>query len=1224
MRSKRLLERAITLFVVFVVAFSAIASIPASAQVPSGDGGNPVVEDAAAVPAAAKMDLRDLRKIDPAQPVRLLVVLKDAPLATYDGSVRGLAATTPSATGARKLNVDAVASRAYLSYLNGKQEQFKADLSAIVPDARYDRSYQVVLNGFGIKVMGSDVAKILEMPEVAYVQTDNEYKLEMDASIPLIGLGTGTLGDPGWVDAGLWTAVGGHANAGKGIKVADIDSGITPENPCFDGAGYSYPKGFPKGEKAITNKKIIAAYSYFRADDPPVNPESARDDPAINDGGHGTHTAGTIACNYGTVSTFSNLKISGVAPKAQLMVYRVFYESITGSHSAYTVELVAAIEQAVKDGADVANNSWGGTALAMDEVETMAYQAAVDAGVIVVFSAGNSGPAAMTHGSPSIGEKFISVAASQTNRTFTTTLSVDSSTDPGAVLPAVMTGASVAQQTVTAEIIDLQAEAYPDTIACSGPLPGSLVAGKIVVVQRGTCALVDKVMYAAMGGAVGVVIRNVAGGATTLPIITPVLPTIHIAQADGDPLYTFLNGLAVGTTATATIQAAALNLAGDTPDVLASFSSRGPAPDLSLKPDISAPGVNILSSVSPVEFGGSTNFDFYQGTSMAAPHVSGAAALLAQLKPTWTPQQVKSALMSTAVEPAALGTNPANRGAGRLSLVEPHLVGATASPASVSLKLMTIGDEKPVTIGLQSTGAAVTYDVTAELTTSQVGIIDLPPTVTVPAGGFEQLEFTAEALSAGDGYGKIVLTPQGGGPVLHFPYFGRVVAELGTGDEEIFLIDDDLSVDDPSCNDALPAYIDMLEDLGKTYVVWEVGYDNGYAIDFNQARKYDKVVYFTGACDFNSDLSFLGNSMRNYLAQGGKMLITGQDIGYWDNVWLNTYGASFNPALFFGGRYIQDDIFPGDQPVPAAKGDSTYSTYLDGQMYDIDPSINPWVDEIQAVMYSDVDTLPILHAAPVGSILRDGHLGTRMSDEMTIERMKGSEPYTRVGYRTEWVSFGLEAVTDNFNSGTELMDRLLAWLDDEVSVEFDEAHFFGKNGGFATTLTATADFDYAGGTVTGFENSILQYRWDFGDGSDVVVTADPLVRHKYAKLGDYKVLVEVVDGFGHKAVNEAMVHIVKSPAAPKTLPPSGLKTATPTLRWSVVKGATDYQIEIWSMANNRTIHQLFVDDTACVKNVCSLVSPALANGVYKFKVRAYMGPVFGNFSAYRQFKVAAP
>ena len=244
----------------------------------------------------------------------------------------------------------------------------------------------------------------------------------MDSSIPLIGLGGGTLGGA-WTDSGLWQAVGGHALAGAGIKVADIDSGIAFDNPCFDPTGYTYPAGFPKvdlGFERLATPKIIAARAYFRPDDPPAYVNTPADDPSDYGGGHGTHTAGTIACNYGTETTFpgatvgSKTMISGVAPKAQLMVYRVFYRATSGSNSAWDPELMRAIEDAVADGADVVNNSWGASALdtVEDDPLVKAYSAAVDAGVLVVFANGNDGPGTATAETPGVGPKFITVGAS--------------------------------------------------------------------------------------------------------------------------------------------------------------------------------------------------------------------------------------------------------------------------------------------------------------------------------------------------------------------------------------------------------------------------------------------------------------------------------------------------------------------------------------------------------------------------------------------------------------------------------------------------------------------------------------------------------------------------------------------------------------------------------------------------------------------------------------------
>jgi len=143
----------------------------------------------------------------------------------------------------------------------------------------------------------------------------------------LIGLGSGSL-DGVWTDSGLWAAVGGHVNAGAGIKIADIDSGLDFSNPCFDPTGYTYPAGYPRYDNAddarLVTPKVIVARAYFRPDDPPQYSRDARDDPfSVGQGGHGTHTAGAMVCNYGTVAPagldHARTAISGVAPRAYLM-----------------------------------------------------------------------------------------------------------------------------------------------------------------------------------------------------------------------------------------------------------------------------------------------------------------------------------------------------------------------------------------------------------------------------------------------------------------------------------------------------------------------------------------------------------------------------------------------------------------------------------------------------------------------------------------------------------------------------------------------------------------------------------------------------------------------------------------------------------------------------------------------------------------------------------------
>jgi len=1114
-------------------------------------------------------------KADPNLPVRVIVQLADPPLASYTGGKPGLSATSPSATGATRLDVTSPASKAYLAYLQTQQAALRVQLAKVSPNARVDYTYQIAFNGLAIKVHQGELAALRALPGVKSVTVEREYKVEMDATIPLLGLGTGTVGQPDWVDSGLWAALGGHEHAGEGMKIADIDSGISYNNPCFNPTGYTYPAGFPKygaGYAAFVNPKIIAARAYFRPDDPPKYAPTPEDDIEF---GHGSHTAGTLACNYGTETPYGGLKISGVAPRAQLMVYRAFYTSVSGSQSAYDPELIKAIDDAIADGADVVNNSWGGTATITPDKDPLvaAYSAAVDAGVVVVFSAGNAGPGPGTLGSPATGAKFISAAATTTDRTFVASLGVTSVTPPDITIPVTVTnitGRSLLTESLTAPTIDLEVEGYADAIACNGPLPSALVSGKIVMVRRGVCALVSKVANAAVGGAVGVIIRNVPGGATTLPLINPVLPTAHIALADGENLKAFLKTVKdAGGTATITINGPALPVHTDVADTLASFSSRGPNVDMSLKPDIAAPGVNILSAVS---YG--NGFDFYQGTSMAAPHVTASAALLKQAHPTWTPAQIKSALMSTAEQPSVLGRNPMNRGAGRVSLSHPQDPGLTFDRPSLSFGLTIAGHTYTSTVtATDVSGAGGTYTVTATAAFGSVTPV-VPTSITVPANGSTSFDVVVTVSAAGDAYGNINLTDGTTNHTLHIPYWTRTVAEAAPAD--VLLIDDDGSADD--CGpDVSGFYTQTLTNLGLTYQIQEV-VGPEFNIDLTQARLYPKVIYFTGAAGCGGDLSFYYDDLRNYLASGGKMLITGQDIAALDDFIVNRYGVSFNPALLFGAAYVQDSLYAGAVPVPAIGGDNTFSTYLMGQTYDISPTGNgagnqTSVDEIEAQFYSDVDAFPILSSAPVTSTKKMGTVGTRMSSEPSIERVKGAA-WTRLGYRSEFLSFGLEGVNNNtgFNTREQLLDRLLTWMDDEITLHITSPSSFAVAPYAPVTATVEAATSVVT-TTTGFVNNILAYRWDFGDGTPIQVTTTPWAAHGYAAAGTYTLYVEAVDGFAHRAVVSQTVTIST------VLPAPDLSGSTKTVDRATASGGQKltYSLTIKNTGTAPAPHPMIAD-----------------------------------------------
>jgi len=331
--------------------------------------------------------------------VRVIVLLVDPPLATHAAGQRA------------RLDLTAPDNRAYLRYLDARQDAFRERLVRALPGAEVEHRYRILLNGVALRLRGDaaqSVAALQRMPEVRGVYPERAYALSLSHSVPWIGA------------PALWDAVGGVDVAGDGIKIAIIDSGITIGNPFLRADDMAYPAGYPKGESAYTTPKVIVARAYLRADDPPAAAEPANPLDGPYAGGHGTHVAGIAAGAAYTDTPFGAL--SGVAPRARLLNYKVFYWSQSsaqvGKILAYSPELVAAMEDAVADGADVVNGSWGGTAdLALDaDPMILAAEAMVQAGVVAVFAAGNDGPLPHSANSPGIAPHAIAVGNTTTDR----------------------------------------------------------------------------------------------------------------------------------------------------------------------------------------------------------------------------------------------------------------------------------------------------------------------------------------------------------------------------------------------------------------------------------------------------------------------------------------------------------------------------------------------------------------------------------------------------------------------------------------------------------------------------------------------------------------------------------------------------------------------------------------------------------------------------------------
>jgi subtilisin family serine protease len=460
--------------------------------------------------------------------------------------------------------------------------------------------------------------------------------------------------------------------------------------------------------------------------------------------GHGSHTAGTAAGNHlaaGTVvlGAFSySPPISGIAPHANIIAY----DACNGSGSCPVSALIAAIDQATIDGVDVINYSISGGGDPWTSTISQAFLAAQNAGVIVVESAGNSGPDVSTISKSS--PWTVVVGASTHNRSSQNILK-----DMGGVgsPPADIPGRGFAEGYGPAPIV--YAGDFGDAL-CLSPFPtGSWTNGEIVVCDRGSIARVEKGWNVLQGGAGGFVLAN-TNPDDSLNNDTHHLPAIQIDSANAVALKTWL---ANDTGHTATINGAIVDTSTVNGDIIWNFSSRGPlatiADDL-IKPDLTAPGVDVLAAYFSGSLGPTktaVEYSIMSGTSMSAPHTAGSMALLRSLFPTYSPSEIKSILMlgaSTTDLYKADGTTPSDpfdRGAGRVDLGSSPTVGLTMhiDTADFTAANPAIGGD-PKTLNLASLGNSlcrVTCSWTRTVTNRsgeprvwKANLIDLPEDVT--------------------------------------------------------------------------------------------------------------------------------------------------------------------------------------------------------------------------------------------------------------------------------------------------------------------------------------------------------------------------------------------------------------------------------------------------------------------------------------------------------------
>ena len=703
--------------------------------------------------------------------VRVIVGLPLPALASAQGRLLS------AQSGSRRLNVASSASRDYLARVATAQRVAATRLLRAIPEARIGRRYQVVLDGFVVSLPVTKLPRLARLGFVQKVYPSVRYHLATDTSPSVIGA------------TELQTLTGAK---GDGIKIGIVDDGVDSTNPFLNPAGYSYPAGFPKGGRKWTTPKVIVARAFpgpnsGRRGRLPIDREASF---------HATHVAGIAAGDAGTCSPGGRdhpptCGLSGVAPRAWIGNYRVFNVPTPIGHVANTPEIAAAFEFAVRDGMDVINFSGGGA-----ETEP-ANDAMIDvirnvtaAGVVPVISAGNDRDqfGMGTVGSPGSAPEAITVAAVSNTHVFAPTLSVRTAGAPADLRSIAIADAGGARfpesfvftghRLVDVGVLTAANGNRIDRRLCgpdddtNNPAKSELRAGSldgdIALASRGHCTFASKALRAARAGAIALVlVDNRPGGPDAIPIELP-LPAGMISDLDGARLRAYL--AATAGNAVVTIGNAVQRVETGRSGVVTSFSSGGPtAFGHLLKPDVSAPGGQILSSTLP-EFTGGSPFAVFDGTSMAAPHVSGAAALLLQLHRGWSPEQVKSALVSTA-GPAWDDTAQTQEaaatleGGGLVDLPRAARPFVLTEPASLSFQELDVNhgsDSRALLVRVTDAGdGAGTWNVQlAPQATSKGASLDVPPALVVPPGGEADLAAVARGgvdATAGENYGFVLL-----------------------------------------------------------------------------------------------------------------------------------------------------------------------------------------------------------------------------------------------------------------------------------------------------------------------------------------------------------------------------------------------------------------------------------------------------------------------------------
>ena len=705
---------------------------------------------------------------------RYALILQDQPVTTHFAS---------------RAEVQSPAAATYRTGILARQRAVQSALKA--SHFKVTGSVSDVLNAVFVAGPKDRVAELQSLPGVKAVVPLRVRKLKTNLAVAAMN------------GPAAWNQLGGPDNAGKGMKIAILDTGIEVSNPAFQDSSLTAPAGFPICSggnfdcSQFTNNKVIVARSYVAmmaagsAPDPSL--DSRPDDFTPRDHvGHGTATASVAA----GASNSSTVTFRGMAPKAFIGNYKVTGSPGVNDGAPDDVTIQAA-EDALHDGMDVISYSFGGSALTgpLDagaicgnpsgvpcDLVAVTFNNLTQQGIIVVAAAGNEGTGDSsgfnTIDSPGDAPNVIAVGAITNAHSFSPLVSVAGESNMQSI--AANPSDSYALGAATAPLRDVVATG-DDGYACS-PIPVGYLNGVIALIARGpqgnACTFSDKANNAINAGAVGVIFYDYDDSLTVFPsgLSGVIYPGVLVSHTDGLSLKSYI---AAHPEHTVTINLNAIEVpdpASSTyPNHVASFSSQGPGADGGLKPDLVATGTDMYMSAQTYDPYGilysSNGYAVANGTSFATPIVSGAAALVKQMHSDYTPDQVKSALVNTASSDIRGGSVVQYNGAGKLDANAAVGSTVTVVPSTISWGIIGSGAvSKSTTLTVQNHGSSAaaltiaTGNATVTATPNTLNLGAGAQTVTIAAGG--------NVSSPGVYAGTVAIT--GTGVSVNVPYMFSV------------------------------------------------------------------------------------------------------------------------------------------------------------------------------------------------------------------------------------------------------------------------------------------------------------------------------------------------------------------------------------------------------------------------------------------------------------------